>query len=350
MKLSTLTSVALLVAFVLAPRVARARLLTIYNDTDEPVVGVWTGFGCKGTLPTGHTRVCDSAEIAPGQSASRRGSRMRAGATCAGSTVEVSGSASIVRDRWGNCRVQQAPLTGTVVRVAQPTRFQPSMFSPCGKFSFKPPSMIAAVRRDAPLTSYSAPRNLVFAIDPKTGDLYDALSTIWRFRDVRKQGTGWHMFKAILGAGPTSLYAVAKDGRLVRYTQKSRSGPMASRWASRVEKAGGWNRYAKVFGGFDHTLYGITATGDLYIHRRDRGAWRRSAKKIGSGWHHFRHVVAAKRGKIWAVDAKGLLHLYEYTGGSRLTASWAPRKTIGRGFQRFTAMFSDGYMLHGVHE
>ncbi|MBK7071550.1 MAG: hypothetical protein IPH44_04520 [Myxococcales bacterium] len=75
--------------------------------------------------------------------------------------------------------------------------------------------------------------------------------------------------------------------------------------------SGGWNDYAKVFGGANGVIYGVRYDGKLFIRRHTGRAdcsdqWGFDWMKIGDGWDMFQQVLGGEDGVIYAVRRQAL--------------------------------------------
>jgi N,N-dimethylformamidase len=145
----------------------------------------------------------------------------------------------------------------------------------------------------------------------------------------REIGTGWHRFTSVLAGADGQLFAVAGDGS-VRWSRWELADPGvgdgAGSWhpGSDTVVHDGFSAYARVFGGYDGTLYGVRADGTLWWHRylagdgsAGAGAWAHggAGQQIGRGFHRFPQLFAAPSGVVFGAEVAGALSWWRYLAG-----------------------------------
>lgn len=165
-----------------------------------------------------------------------------------------------------------------------------------------------------------------------------------------KVGTGWQVMRSIAGAGdltgdgrPDLVARQASNGTLWLYP-----GTGAGGFAPRVVLATGWSGYDRVVGVGDLTANGVpdllareASTGRLYLYRGLDGARLADRRLVGSGWNTMALFVGA--GDLTGDAVPDLVvraasggALYLYPG--RTDGTFAPRRTIGSGWQVMSAL------------
>jgi hypothetical protein len=159
---------------------------------------------------------------------------------------------------------------------------------------------------------------------------------------------------ALLADADGIFYYLAADGQLYwkmyAGTGCDPDAWSASRWLRIARFA--WEQYRYAFSGGGGVLYGGLPGGSLLWHQylgcdsQDLGAWAsRTGNAIASAeWGETTQACGGRDGVIYAVDGRGDLRWYRYTGDGS-TSTWATGSggVIGKGgWNQFVSLFSDG--------
>jgi hypothetical protein len=132
-----------------------------------------------------------------------------------------------------------------------------------------------------------------------------------------KIGADWHQFTNVLAAADGELFAFHADGSLSWYRYiLTNSSTGAGYWASGSGSVigTGFNRYQRIFGGFDNVLYCEDADGNLfwykYLAANGSAGWANGGNglQIGAGWKPFVQVWADSSGVVFGVYQTGDLY------------------------------------------
>lgn len=158
-------------------------------------------------------------------------------------------------------------------------------------------------------------------------------------------GNGWHQFTTVLANSDGQIYALRPDGTLLWYRYiLSNSTTGAGSWAAGSGSVigNGFNRFARIFGGWGGVIYGLDAAGDMYWYRYAAGngtnSWgANTGALIGSGWNEFPWLMADPNGVIYGVQQGGNLDWWRYSVPNVNTGvgTWAnggTAITIGNGW------------------
>jgi N,N-dimethylformamidase len=151
--------------------------------------------------------------------------------------------------------------------------------------------------------------------------------------NARTIGSAWHQFDTVLASNDGTLFAFRPDGTLLWYQYiVSNLSTGAGSWhpASGSQIGSGWNRFTRVFGGWNGVIYGLDALGNLFWYRyaANNGSFSWGANtgaKIGIGWNSFLSVWADPNGVIYGQRQADTLHWWRYVVPNLSTGvgSWA---------------------------
>jgi hypothetical protein len=169
----------------------------------------------------------------------------------------------------------------------------------------------------------------------------------------RSVDVGWANFKQIFPGGEGVIYAITRQGSLMRYqhvgygTGLGRDDPAA--WLPTQEIATGWGNLIRAFSAGEGVIYTITTDGKLWWFRltgflNGRATWE-GPKNVGRGWEGFKQVFSGGDGVIYAISADGKLWWYHHvayrTGGTlEQPGAWAGGTVVGRGWEGYQYVFS----------
>lgn len=140
-------------------------------------------------------------------------------------------------------------------------------------------------------------------------------------------GTGWQRFSTVLGAADGQLFAVRGNGDVLWYRYVlSDPNSGAGDWApnSGTVIGTGFQRFGRLFGGFDNVIYGVDDNGSLWWYRylagdgtNGAGAWAGSGTgaAIGGGWKYYPYLFADPNGVIFGARQGGDLNWWRYLAG-----------------------------------
>ncbi len=129
-------------------------------------------------------------------------------------------------------------------------------------------------------------------------------------------GADWHQFTTVLAAADGEFFAFRADGTLRWYRYiLSNANTGAGGWhpASGSVIGSGFDRFTRIFGGFDNVLYCEDGSGNLYWYRYSAGngsvGWANGGNglQIGSGWRPFVEVWADPGGVVFGIYQTGNL-------------------------------------------
>jgi len=171
----------------------------------------------------------------------------------------------------------------------------------------------------------------------------------------RSVNVGWGNFKQVTHGGEGIIYAVTRQGALMRFQHAGYGEGLgrddAAAWLPPQEIATGWGNFTQVFSGGDGVLYAVTPEGKLWWYRHtgfiNGRATLEGPKDVGRGWGGLRHVFSMGDGVIYRVTSDGKLwwhrHVAYRTGaGLESPASWEGGKEVGRGWEGMRQVFSAG--------
>ena len=172
-------------------------------------------------------------------------------------------------------------------------------------------------------------------------------------------GTGWQVFSQVLVDTTGQMLAFRPDGTCAWYQRMTSSATTgAGSWAkgSGTIVGRGFDRFPRLFGGFDGVVYGVDATGDLYRYRYGNGGWASNGigRKIGVGWKEFTHLFADPAGIIYGIRQGGELYWWRFLGGDT-GSGWANNgSAIGLGgdwydFENLSLCSNTGGTIYGVN-
>lgn len=172
-------------------------------------------------------------------------------------------------------------------------------------------------------------------------------------------GTGWQIFNQILVDSNGQMLAFRPDGMCAWYQRITSSATTgAGSWAkgSGTIIGRGFNRFPRLFGGFDGVVYGIDAGGDLYRYRYGNGTWASNGvgRRIGSDWNDYTHLFADPSGVVFGIRQGSHLYWWRYLGGDN-GGGWANNgRAIGLGgrwyeFENLSLFSNAGGTIYGVN-
>jgi hypothetical protein len=147
------------------------------------------------------------------------------------------------------------------------------------------------------------------------------------------------------------LYGIDSDGALKWYSHVSVTIRQEGK-----KVGSGWNSYQTVFPGGGNTIYGITPDGLLKWHKHlgfragsgldQPGAWADS-RTVGRGWNGFSQVFSGGDGVIYTITQNGTLQWRRHRGyligaGLETAGAWEGPKDVGRGWDGFSQVFAAG--------
>jgi N,N-dimethylformamidase len=161
--------------------------------------------------------------------------------------------------------------------------------------------------------------------------------------------TGFNQFQTVLASADGQLFGVRANGEIVWYRYVL-SDPVrgSGAWApgSGSVIGTGFDVFARVIGGWDGVIYGLTDTGSMYWYRYTANdgtggsaAWANGGNgaSIGSGWGSHVVVLADPNGVIYGIRQGGELDWWRYVAGD---GSSGPNAWQGGGEPSF---LSDGF-------
>lgn len=154
---------------------------------------------------------------------------------------------------------------------------------------------------------------------------------------ARVIGSGWHVFRTVLGSANGQLFGFLPDGTIHWYRYVvSNLNTGAGGWASggRGPVVGsGFGKFPRVLGGWDGVIFGIDDAGNLWWYKyvagngtSGSGAWANGGRgsRIGAGFKVAERAWAEPNGVLYGVAAAGVLYWWRYLG-SNGSVSWANR-------------------------
>ena len=183
--------------------------------------------------------------------------------------------------------------------------------------------------------------------------------------EPRQVGEGWQHFRKIFGAGDGVIYAIDPDGVLWWYRHRSYRVGEAGVWDGPKQVGEGWNEFAQVAADGDGVIYAVVGhsaptglihgggkyrQGDLLWHRHagqqtGAGAWF-EPRRIGRGWDNFSHVFSDGAGSLYAIVAadappyrQGDLLSYRHLDPVTGARQWSDTCRAGSGWGGLRAVF-----------
>jgi N,N-dimethylformamidase len=143
---------------------------------------------------------------------------------------------------------------------------------------------------------------------------------VWSGGSSRVIGSGWQQFTTVLANSDGQIFALRPDGTLLWYKYKlTNSSTGAGTWdpASGSVIGAGFNRFARIFGGWDGVIYGEDSAGNLYWYRYAAGngtnGWgANTGALIGDGWNQYPWLFADPNGVVYGVRQGGQLAWWRY--------------------------------------
>ena len=172
-------------------------------------------------------------------------------------------------------------------------------------------------------------------------------------------------FLQLLGGGNGIIYGVQADGTLIwyRHSDWATGGPT---WANGVGLSigAGFNQFQTVLASADGQLFGVRANGELVWYRyllsdpvRGSGTWASgSGSVIGSGFDEFARVVGGWDGVIYGLTDAGDMYWFRYIAGNGAagSAAWAnggAGARIGSGWAAHEVMLADpNGVIYGIRQ
>ncbi|HET9168070.1 MAG TPA: tachylectin-related carbohydrate-binding protein, partial [Actinospica sp.] len=130
-------------------------------------------------------------------------------------------------------------------------------------------------------------------------------------------GADWQQFTTVLANTDGEIFAFRADGTLLWYRYVlTNSNTGAGYWASGSGSVigSGFNRYKRIFGGFDNVLYCLDDSGNLYWYKylaaNGSFGWANGGNplRVGGGWKPFVEVWADAGGVVYGVYQTGDLY------------------------------------------
>jgi N,N-dimethylformamidase len=163
----------------------------------------------------------------------------------------------------------------------------------------------------------------------------------------RQLDTEWQQFRTVLASQDGQLFGFLADGtvRWYKYVVTNLSTGAGS-WVGGGNGpviGSGFDKYPRIFGGWDGVIYGVDDNGDMWWFRYTAGdgtgggaAWANSGApaKISSGWKEIKRLWADPGGVIFGVRHAGELRWWRYlgTGGAGPWANGGNEIPIGEGW------------------
>ncbi|MEV6103438.1 N,N-dimethylformamidase beta subunit family domain-containing protein [Streptomyces sp. NPDC051940] len=159
-------------------------------------------------------------------------------------------------------------------------------------------------------------------------------------------------FLSLVPGGNGIFYAIQADGNLYWYRHINWTTGSPASWAN--SGAGrligsGWHHFRFVLAAADGQVFAFKPNGDLLWYRylltnssTGAGSWHSaSGTRIGTGWN-FPRVIGGWNNVFYAEDTTGNLLWYKYTGTNG-SFSWAANSgaKIGTQWQTYTQLFAD---------
>nr|BFF01799.1 hypothetical protein GCM10020241_34740 [Streptoalloteichus tenebrarius] len=149
----------------------------------------------------------------------------------------------------------------------------------------------------------------------------------WAPDGGRPIGAGFHQFRTVLASADGQIFACGADGTIRWYRYEvSNLATGEGRW---VNGAGpvigtGFDRFPRLFGGWDGVIYGVDVDGGLWRYQYLAGdgggggkAWANGGSGVriggaGAGFKPYQHLTAGPEGVIFGVLQGGALHWYRH--------------------------------------
>lgn len=146
-------------------------------------------------------------------------------------------------------------------------------------------------------------------------------------------GSDWHQFTTVLANSDGQIFALKPDGTLFWYRYiLSNAQTGAGSWhpASGSQIGSGFNKFARLIGGWGGVIYGLDATGNMYWYRYAAGngtvGWAAgNGLLIGSGWNQYPWLWADPDGVIYGAWQGATLAWWRYVVSNQNTGAgtWA---------------------------
>lgn len=165
----------------------------------------------------------------------------------------------------------------------------------------------------------------------------------------RQIGADWHQFTNVLANSDGEFFAFHADGTLRWYKYVlSNTATGAGGWAGASGSVigSGFDKYPRIFGGFDNVLYCLDDDGNLFWYRYSAAngsfGWANGGNglRIGGGWKPFVEVWADPAGVVYGVYQTGDLYWWRriVQNSSNGSGYWV---NSGNGIQIGTGWGSD---------
>jgi hypothetical protein len=183
-----------------------------------------------------------------------------------------------------------------------------------------------------------------------------------RLHGPMAMGNGWQNFRQIIpgtyvhrpGSPPQfSILGLTQSGQFKWYQhQRTSDNGATAAWRGPVDipASWNWNDYARLFGGGDGVIYGISPQGALAWHRLDESTsparWL-GPMVVANGWGNLLHAFSGGSltdgtGVLYAVTSDGRLHWHLHPGLLTGAPGISKQAVVSSGWENYSKVFSPG--------
>ncbi|MFS8103809.1 hypothetical protein LFM09_42490 [Lentzea alba] len=152
----------------------------------------------------------------------------------------------------------------------------------------------------------------------------------------RQIGDGFHQFADVLAAQDGRIFCRTGDGRMVSYRYAvTNPATGEGRWldGAGTQIGSGFQRFPRIFGGWDGVLYCQDADGGLWRYQHTGSGWvNGNGELIGTGFKPYQTLTAGPDGVILGVIQGGWLHWWRYRDETRAWDNGGNPLSIGSGW------------------
>lgn len=152
----------------------------------------------------------------------------------------------------------------------------------------------------------------------------------------RQIGDGFGQFADVLAAQDGRIFCRTGDGRMLSYRYAvTNPATGEGQWAdgAGTQIGSGFQRFPRIFGGWDGVLYCQDADGGLWRYQHTGSGWvNGNGELIGTGFKPYQTLTAGPDGVIFGVLQGGWLHWWRYRDETRRWDNGGAPLSIGSGW------------------
>lgn len=161
-------------------------------------------------------------------------------------------------------------------------------------------------------------------------------TTAWSPGVGRQIGTGFQRFTDVLAAADGRIFGRTGDGRIISYRYVVRDlSTGEGQWADAAgtQIGSGFDRFPRIFGGWDGVLFCQDADGGLWRYQHTGSGWvNGNGDLIGTGFKPYQTLTAGPDGVIFGVRQGDPLHWWRYRHETRSWDNGGAPLQVGAGW------------------